>query len=117
MAALLFFMILESFFEQVYQVVCLIPEGRVTTYGAIANYLTVKGAARMVGWALNQAHSKPYFIPAHRVVNRNGYLTGKHHFPSLNTMEEMLKNEHITVKNNCITNFEKYFWDPQLELK
>ncbi len=106
----------EKFFEQVYEVVCLIPEGRITTYGAIANYLTVPLAARMVGWAMNKAFLKPYFIPAHRVVNRNGCLTGKHHFPSPTMMEEMLEKEGVMIKNNCIVNFYKYFWDPMKEL-
>ena len=106
----------ENFFEQIYKVVCLIPEGRVTTYGAIANYLTVPQAARMVGWALNKAFTKPYFIPAHRVVNRNGCLTGRNHFPSPGMMEELLKNEGVMIKNNCIVNFNKYFWDPMTEL-
>ncbi len=115
-ATLIFFMDNDSFFEQVYQVVCLVPEGRVTTYGAIANYLTAPMAARMVGWAMNKSFSKPYFIPAHRVVNRNGCLTGKHHFPSPTMMEKMLKKEGVMIKNTCIVNFEAHFWNPIEEL-
>ncbi len=117
MQPLFFFMDSEFFFEQVYKVVCLIPEGRVTSYGAIANYLSVPMAARMVGWAMNKAFSQPYFIPAHRVVNRNGCLTGKHHFPAPDMMEKMLKKEGVMIKNNCIINFEKYFWNPVKELE
>ena len=107
----------EGFFQKVYQVVKLIPPGRVTSYGAIARYLGSAGAARMVGWALNQSHVHPEFIPAHRVVNRNGMLSGKHHFPGKNLMQELLENEGLVIENNCIRNFEDYFWDPLRELE
>ena len=103
----------SSFFEDVYEVVRLIPTGRVTSYGAIANYLGTKSSARMVGWALNSSYGK--YIPAHRVVNRNGILTGKVHFGG-NTMNELLESEGIVIKNNKIMDFEKVFWDPAKEL-
>jgi methylated-DNA-protein-cysteine methyltransferase related protein len=103
----------ESFFEQVYQVAKLIPKGRVTSYGAIAAYLGSKQSARMVGWAM---HSAPADVPAHRVVNRSGLLTGKHHFPSPDAMEQRLAAEGIKVQENRIQNFENLFWDPSKEL-
>lgn len=106
----------QSFFEKVYQVVKLIPNGRVTSYGAIANYLGSRGSARMVGWAMNASHSSAAAIPAHRVVNRNGMLTGKHHFGSPGIMQQLLENEGIVVENDKILNFSKHFWDPSLEL-
>ncbi len=99
-----------------YLVVKLIPEGRVTSYGAIANYLGTRGSARMVGWAMNSSHHLPENIPAHRVVNRMGLLTGKHHFGGNNTMKELLENEGLIVENNQITNFREKFWDPNVEL-
>ena len=105
-----------SFFERVYQVVKLIPEGRVTSYGAIARFLGTAGSARMVGWAMNNA-SKMEDIPAHRVVNRNGLLTGKHHFPGTYVMQQLLEEEGIIVDNDRILNFEQHFWDPQKELE
>ena len=105
-----------GFFERVYQVVLLVPYGRVTTYGAIASYLGSPGAARMVGWAMNQSHSHPRFVPAHRVVNRVGLLTGKHHFQGKNLMQELLENEGAIVVDNRIVNFEDLFWDPLVEL-
>lgn len=105
----------DNFFSQVYQVVRLIPKGRVTSYGAIAAYLGTKGSARMVGWAMNAAHQHPD-IPAHRVVNKVGLLTGKHHFPSADAMEKLLKNEGIEVSQDQILNFEKIFWDPNEHL-
>jgi methylated-DNA-protein-cysteine methyltransferase-like protein len=105
-----------SFFEKVYEVVKLIPEGRVTSYGAIAAFLGTKGSARMVGWAMNNA-SKMEGIPAHRVVNRNGLLTGKHHFPGTRVMEQMLEAEGVQVVNDKIVDFQKYFWDPSVELQ
>ena len=105
----------NNFFEDVYQVVCLIPHGRVTSYGAIANYLGSKMSARMVGWALNAAHMRPE-VPAHRVVNRNGVLTGKHHFGSPTAMEEALAAEGIQVADNRVVSFKQLFWDPQKEL-
>lgn len=105
-----------SFFERVYEVVKLIPEGRVTSYGAIAGFLGAKGSARMVGWAMNNA-SKMEDIPAHRVVNRNGLLTGKHHFPGTRVMEQMLEAEGMEVRNDKIVRFQDYFWDPSVELQ
>ncbi|NKI26135.1 MGMT family protein [Arenibacter sp. 6A1] len=101
----------QHFFQKVYQVVRQIPYGRVTSYGAIAKYLGAARSARMVGWAMNNAHSMPD-IPAHRVVNRLGLLTGKHHFPGTNLMQQLLENEGIIVKEDQIIDFEKYFWDP-----
>jgi len=106
----------SNFFEKVYEVTMLIPEGRVTSYGAIANYLGSARSARMVGWALNGSHSKPDFIPAHRVVNRVGLLTGQHHFPGENTMQDMLEAEGVLVENNKVVDFIKHFWDPSVEL-
>ncbi len=105
-----------GFFERAYQVVLQIPPGRVSTYGAIAAYLGSPGAARMVGWAMNQSHTHPEFIPAHRVVNRKGLLTGKHHFQGKNLMQELLENEGALVVENRIVNFEDLFWDPVREL-
>jgi methylated-DNA-protein-cysteine methyltransferase-like protein len=107
----------EDFFTQVYEVVSLIPEGRVTTYGAIARFLGTARSSRMVGWAMNQSHKTGINIPAHRVVNRNGILTGKHHFETPTTMQEKLENEGIKVINDCIVNFHQHFWDPAVELK
>jgi methylated-DNA-protein-cysteine methyltransferase-like protein len=104
-----------SFFEQVYAVVREIPPGRVTSYGAIAAYLGSKGSSRMVGWAMNQAHVFPD-IPAHRVVNRLGLLTGKHHFPAPYAMQQLLESEGIKVENDRIIDFGKHFWDPEKEL-
>ncbi len=106
----------NSFFEKVYQVTQLIPEGRVTSYGAIARYLGAPGSARMVGWALNNAHNLEEFIPAHRVVNRNGLLTGKHHFPGPRVMASLLENEGVTVENDQVVDFQRLFWDPNREL-
>lgn len=105
-----------SFFEKVYQVAQLIPTGRFTTYGAIAAYIGSKGSARMVGWAMNGSHHSMKSIPAHRVVNRNGMLTGKHHFGDPTLMQKLLENEGIHVVNDKIIDFEKYFWDPAKEL-
>ena len=104
----------ENFFEKVYQVARLIPEGRVTSYGAIAKYLGAAKSARMVGWAMNNSHTKN--VPAHRVVNRKGLLTGKHHFDGTNLMQQLLENEGIIVVENQIQDFEKVFWDPMKEL-
>ncbi len=107
-----------TFFDDVYAIVRQIPKGRVTSYGAIANYLGTKLSARMVGWAMNAAHSQKPKIPAHRVVNRNGMLTGRMHFATPTLMEELLLKEKIMVKDNItIINFEKYFWDPAQELE
>ena len=106
----------EGFFDRVYQVVSQIPYGRVTSYGAVARYLGSTGAARMVGWAMNQCHSSESFIPAHRVVNRLGLLTGKHHFQGRNLMQELLENEGAVIEKNRILNFRELFWDPVREL-
>ncbi len=101
-----------SFFEDVYAVVRQIPKGRVTSYGAIANYLGTKLSARMVGWAMNAAHTAKPKVPAHRVVNRNGMLSGKAHFATPDLMEELLKKEKIKVEKDTIVDFKKIFWDP-----
>ena len=106
----------DNFFNRVYEVVKLIPPGRVTSYGAIARYLGSPGAARMVGWAMNQSHNHPVFVPAHRVVNRSGLLTGKHHFDGRNLMQELLENEGAVIRDNRILNFTEVFWDPVQEL-
>lgn len=104
-----------SFFDQVYQVVNMIPEGKVTSYGAIARFLGAPQSARMVGWAMNASHTTG--IPAHRVVNRKGLLTGKHHFQGTNLMQQLLENEGIIIIDNQIQNLEKVFWDPNDKLK
>lgn len=101
----------------VYQVVRLIPKGRVTSYGAIAKYLGSAGSSRVVGYAMNAAHGQTPKVPAHRVVNRNGELTGKHHFANPFQMQELLEKEGVKIKNDKILNFEKHFWDPGDELK
>ncbi len=106
-----------SFFEDVYDVVRQIPKGRVTSYGAIANFLGTKLSARMVGWAMNGAHEVKPPVPAQRVVNRNGILTGKAHFSTPTKMEELLAKEKIKVKNDTVVDFEKIFWDPAKELE
>src|SRR5437868_9975650 len=107
----------NDFFQMVYQVVRLIPKGRVTNYGAIGKYLGAARSARMVGWAMNAAHSQKKKVPAHRVVNRNGELTGKHHFGHPKLMQKLLEKEGIKVKKDKIVNFKKLFWDPAEELK
>ncbi|NSW45031.1 MAG: MGMT family protein [Bacteroidales bacterium] len=106
----------ESFFERVYEIVRLIPYGRVTTYGAIAKFLGSKSSARMVGWAMNQSHGIHPPVPAHRVVNRKGLLTGKAHFSTPDEMEQKLLAEGIPIENNQIKDFLTYFWDPNTEL-
>ena len=106
-----------NFFGRVYDVVEQIPFGKVTSYGAIAAFLGSKGSARMVGWAMNASHSHETFVPAHRVVNRQGLLTGKHHFDTPNAMVELLENEGIRVIDNKITDLEAHFWDPSKELE
>lgn len=106
----------DSFFEQVYEVARQIPRGRVTSYGAIANCLGTKLSARMVGWAMNGAHKVRPKVPAHRVVNRLGILSGKHHFGEPDAMENLLKKEGIRVKNDTIVDFKNLFWDPAVEL-
>lgn len=104
-----------NFFDKVYEVAKQIPYGRVTSFGAIANYLGAARSARMVGYALNGSLLKND-IPAHRVVNRNGLLTGKHHFDGTNLMQQLLESEGVKVKDNQVQNFEKMFWDPRKEL-
>ncbi len=104
-----------NFFDKVYQVARLIPHGRVTSYGAIAKYLGAARSARMVGYAMNGSHSKD--VPAHRVVNRKGLLTGKHHFDGTNLMQQLLESEGISVIENQIQDFEKLLWDPSKHLK
>jgi methylated-DNA-protein-cysteine methyltransferase-like protein len=105
----------KNFFEDVYEVVKLIPRGRVTSYGAIGAYLGMKSSARMVGWAMNQAHALPD-VPAHRVVNRAGVLTGKHHFATQNLMQELLEKEGVEVKNDKVQYLNKVYWEPLKEL-
>jgi methylated-DNA-protein-cysteine methyltransferase-like protein len=106
----------KSFFEQVYDVARLIPRGRVTSYGAIAAFLGSKMSARMVGWAMNGAHRLTPKVPAHRVVNRNGMLSGKAHFDTPTQMEELLAKEKVLVKDDTIIDFQKKFWDPAVAL-
>jgi len=106
----------NDFFQNVFDVVRLIPKGRVTSYGAIAKYLGSGGSFRMVGWARNASHHVKPKVPAHRVVNRNGMLTGKAHFATPTLMEELLLKEKIKVKNETVLDFEKLFWDPVIEL-
>jgi methylated-DNA-protein-cysteine methyltransferase related protein len=106
----------SDFFSLVYEVTKLIPYGRVTSYGAIARYLGSGRSARMVGWALNGCHNISDPIPAHRVVNRNGLLTGKRHFGNSTTMEQLLKNEGMIIEDDVIVNFREKFWDPLSEL-
>ena len=106
----------SSFFDQVYQVVASIPKGRVTSYAAIASYLGSKGSSRMVGYAMNGAIKSHPNLQAHRVVNRNGLLTGKFHFGSLTKMQELLEAEGIKVENDQIKNFKNHFWDPAIEI-
>lgn len=106
----------ESFFELVYEVARQIPRGRVTSYGAIADCLGTRLSARMVGWAMNGSHRVRPKVPAHRVVNRLGILSGKHHFSPPGSMEAALKKEGIKVKNDKVVDFEKLFWDPSIEL-
>ncbi len=106
----------DSFFDKVYQVTRLIPYGRVSSYGAIATYLGAARSARMVGWALNGTKTKGMDVPAHRVVNRKGVLTGKQHFGQKSLMQELLESEGVVVVDDQIQNFNKVFWDPTLEL-
>lgn len=104
-----------NFFDKVYEVAKHIPYGRVTSYGAIAKYLGAARSARMVGWAMNGATARED-VPAHRVVNRVGVLTGKHHFGGTHIMQQLLENEGIQIEENQIVNFQKHFWDPAKEL-
>ena len=106
----------SEFFRSVYKVARLIPKGRVTSYGAIAKYLGATRSARMVGWAMNQSFLQKISVPAHRVVNRNGLLTGKHNFTNPYQMQEALENDGVKVKNDCIQNFNDVYWDPIQEL-
>ena len=105
----------DNFFEKVYQVASQIPFGRVTSYGAIAKYLGAARSARMVGWAMNGSHGRED-VPAHRVVNRIGLLSGKHHFGGTNLMQQLLENEGIVIRDNQVVDFERLFWDPAKEL-
>jgi len=100
-----------SFFERVYEVVNKIPYGRVTSYGAIAKHLGAARSSRLVGYAMNASHSRN--VPAHRVVNRNGLLTGKHHFPGTHLMQQLLESEGVIVKNDQIQNFKEVYWEPK----
>ena len=106
----------ESFFELVFAVVRLVPYGRVSTYGAIAKYLGTGSSARMVGWAMNASHVVEPPVPAHRIVNRQGLVSGKMHFETPTRMEELLQSEGIEVKNNQVVRFKELFWDPQTEI-
>ena len=103
----------ENFFEKVYEVVRLIPYGKVTTYGSIAKYLGAARSARMVGWAMNNSHNLSKEVPAHRVVNRKGLLTGNHHFGGTNLMQQLLENEGIKVRDDRVIDFEVKLWDPK----
>jgi len=105
----------QGFFDRVYAVVRMIPEGRVTSYGAIARCIGSPQAARMVGWAMNASHTQADMIPAHRVVNRIGLLTGKHHFRHENLMKELLESEGIIVEDDKVKYFDRVFWDPYKE--
>ena len=106
----------NDFYQQVYQVVRLIPFGRVCSYGAIAKYLGSAKSSRLVGYAMNNSHTQIPPVPAHRVVNRNGILTGKHFFADENEMQRLLENEGVKVQNDAIVNFERHFWEPLSEL-
>lgn len=103
----------ENFFERVYEIVRQIPEGKVTSYGAIAKALGATRSARMVGWAMNASHNLSD-VPAHRVVNRNGMLTGKHHFEGTNLMQQLLENEGVKVEENKVVDFKLIFWEPSI---
>jgi methylated-DNA-protein-cysteine methyltransferase related protein len=103
----------ESFFDKVYDIVRQIPPGRVTSYGAIAEFLGTKGSARMVGWAMNASHIQVTDVPAHRVVNRNGVLTGKHHFGGPNVMKQLLESEGVEIRDDQVIRFDEFFWDPR----
>ena len=107
----------ENFFELVYEVARQIPKGRITSYGAIAACLGSKSSARMVGWAMNGCHRVKPKVPAHRVVNRLGILSGKHHFSPPGMMEKLLKKEGVKVKNDQVVDFKKLFWDPVEEMR
>ena len=106
----------RNFFEDVFEVVRLIPKGRVTNYGSIAKYLGTGMSSRMVGWAMNASHFSAQPVPAHRVVNRAGMLTGRHHFETPEKMQELLEEEGHIIKDNCLLQFTEVFWDPEKEL-
>jgi methylated-DNA-protein-cysteine methyltransferase-like protein len=106
----------QDLYETIYDIVRLIPKGRVSSYGAIAAAIGMKSGARLVGYAMNHAHSTTPKVPAHRVVNRNGMLTGKHHFGNANAMQNLLEKEGIKVKDDCVVDFEKIIWNPAQEL-
>ncbi len=108
---------MSDFYQRVFEVVRQIPAGRVTSYGAIARYLGTAGSSRMVGWAMNLSHQQEIYVPAHRVVNRNGLLTGKIHFGSPDEMQELLENEGVIIDNDCVADFKTLFWDPNKELR
>lgn len=103
----------SNFFEKVYEIAKQIPYGKVTTYGAIAKALGSAQSSRMVGWAMNASHNRED-VPAHRVVNRNGILTGKHHFNGINLMQQLLESEGVIIRDNQIIDFEKHFWEPNI---
>lgn len=103
----------DNFFERVYEIVRQIPEGKVTTYGAIAKALGAAKSSRMVGWAMNASHNLED-VPAHRVVNRNGMLTGKHHFEGTNLMQQLLESEGVKIIDNKIVDFDKFIWYPSV---
>ena len=105
----------SKFFDDVFDVVRLIPKGRITSYGAIAKYLGAARSSRLVGYAMNAAHGEVPTVPAHRVVNRNGLLTGKHHFATESMMQELLEKEGMIIKEDQVINFSTYFWDPMKE--
>lgn len=107
----------SDIFEQIWQVVCLIPKGRVTNYGAIAKYIGGGLSSRVVGYAMNACHASKKKVPAHRVVNRMGMLTGKHHFKTPYEMQERLEKEGVKIKDDKVVNFEKLYWDPLKELE
>ena len=106
----------RNFFQEVHEVVRLVPPGRVTTYGAIAHYLGSRRGARMVGWAMMAAHTANEYVPAHRVINRNGQLTGRQHFATPTAMQQALEAEGIRVADDQVENFKQLFWDPTAEL-
>ncbi|MFM7711052.1 MAG: MGMT family protein [Ferruginibacter sp.] len=106
----------QSLYADIYDIVRQIPRGRVTSYGAIAAYLGTRSGARLVGWAMNASHTQAPDIPAHRVVNRNGVLTGKHHFATPDLMETRLKEEGLLIIEDTIQHFDHHFWDPAIAL-
>jgi methylated-DNA-protein-cysteine methyltransferase-like protein len=107
----------SDFFKDVYEVVRLIPTGKVTSYGAIARYLGAARSSRLVGYAMNASHEQAEYVPAHRVLNRNGLLTGKHHFSHPNEMQELLEKEGLIIENEQVKDFSNHFWDPNETLK